>query len=206
MTRSPCLISGATGARWRPRLIQRLISRNPSVARVQRRIQVRRPLFSQRSVLEPWSSEQRNEILDELIWNAKLCCGATGGYIWRSSNGILLRLSTGRTGDSSLGRRLTLVAKLDILTATSGRTEWRCPRVAERMRELDTESPVVWPAWCYTGESNTWAMMRKKWLTSSLRRLTNGARHHGTMWRFLNENTFCKKKKLVNYCLSDLFN
>lgn len=43
--------------------------------------------------------------------------------------------------------------KLDILTATSGRTEWRCPRVAERMRELDTESPVVWPAWCYTGES-----------------------------------------------------
>lgn len=21
------------------------------------------------------------------------------------------------------------------------------------MRELDTESPVVWPAWCYTGES-----------------------------------------------------
>lgn len=47
----------------------------------------------------------------------------------------------------------TLVAKLDILTATSGRTEWRCSRVAERMRELDTESPVVWPAWCYTGES-----------------------------------------------------
>lgn len=45
------------------------------------------------------------------------------------------------------------IAKLDILTATSGRTEWRCPRVAERMRELDTESPVVWPAWCYTGES-----------------------------------------------------
>jgi len=46
------------------------------------------------------------------------------------------------------------IAKLDILTATSARTEWRCPRVAERMRELDTESPVVWPAWCYTGELN----------------------------------------------------
>ena len=42
---------------------------------------------------------------------------------------------------------------LDILTATARRTEWRCPRVAERMRELDTESPVVWPAWCYSGES-----------------------------------------------------
>ncbi|KAH0951999.1 hypothetical protein HN011_005647 [Eciton burchellii] len=46
----------------------------------------------------------------------------------------------------------TWIAKLDILTASSARTEWRCPRVAERMRELDTESPVVWPAWCYTGE------------------------------------------------------
>lgn len=43
---------------------------------------------------------------------------------------------------------------LDILTATARRTEWRCPRVAERMRELDTESPVVWPAWCYSGESS----------------------------------------------------
>lgn len=71
----------------------------------------------------------------------------------------VLRFTTGGTEDSSPGWRLTLIAKLDILTATSGRTEWRCPRVAERMRELDTESPVVWPAWCYTGESNDRSMM-----------------------------------------------
>lgn len=46
----------------------------------------------------------------------------------------------------------SLLDNLDILTATARRTEWRCPRVAERMRELDTESPVVWPAWCYSGK------------------------------------------------------
>lgn len=179
MTRPPCLISVATGARWRRRLIQRdlSVSRNPSVARVRRRIQITRSRGVR--LLEPrveWT--ERYEIHDEPTWNVELCCGATGGYIRGSSNEVLLRQA--EPEDFSLGRRLTLVAKLDILTATSGRTEWRCPRVAERMRELDTESPVVWPAWCYTGESNT--RSTKKWLNKSMSPATT------IMCRFLNEN------------------
>ncbi|KAI4498259.1 hypothetical protein M0802_006745 [Mischocyttarus mexicanus] len=30
------------------------------------------------------------------------------------------------------------------------------------MRELDTESPVVWPAWCYTGVTHDGKKLRKE--------------------------------------------